>query len=139
MTVALADFEFAVDPVGQRVGFNLASPRAQAHGAAKFFNAAQLTQLIDYAMRCRGIELTGICVRQPDHVAGKLNASGLHPEANSEVRNLFLAGIADRNQHALNPTLAETTRNEKAIVAFELRFVALVASFQALGFDPIQL
>src|SRR5271155_6070330 len=63
MAVALADFKFAVDLVGQGVGFNLASPRAQTHGAAKFFDASQLAQLIDHAMRSRLIELARIRIR----------------------------------------------------------------------------
>src|SRR5258708_5005231 len=57
MAVALADFQLAVDFVGQRVGLNLASPCAQPHGAAQFFDAAQLAQLVDHAMRRRLIEL----------------------------------------------------------------------------------
>src|SRR5271169_3794918 len=133
MAVALADFELAINPVSQRVGLNLASPCAQTHGASKFFHAAQLAQLVNHAMRRGGIELARICIGQANYIAGKLNASGLHSETNSEVGNLFLAGIADRNQHAFNPTLSETTGNEKAVIPFELRFITLVAGFQALG------
>src|ERR1035441_10644997 len=50
MTVALADLELAVNLMCQRVGFNLASPCAQTHGAAKLFHAAQLAQFVNHAM-----------------------------------------------------------------------------------------
>src|ERR1700691_2446294 len=48
MAVALADFELAVDLVGQGAGLNLAGPCAQAHGAAKFFYTAQLAELVNH-------------------------------------------------------------------------------------------
>src|ERR1700693_3702371 len=57
MAVALADLELAINLVRQRIKLNLASPCAQTHGAAKFFDAAQLAQLIDHAMWRRRIEL----------------------------------------------------------------------------------
>src|ERR1700679_954254 len=47
MAVPLADFQLAVDLGGQSVGFDLARPGAQTHGAAKFFDPAQLTQLVN--------------------------------------------------------------------------------------------
>src|SRR5580700_11640972 len=140
MAVTLADFKLAVDLVGQSVGLNLASPRAQTHGAAKFFHAAQLAQLVDHSMRRRLIELARIRIRQSYDIAGKLHASGLHSQANAKVRNLILTGVANRDQHPFNSALAKTARNQQPVITFELRFdAALVASLEALGLNPVQL
>src|SRR5581483_5926780 len=51
MAVALADFGLAVNAMRQRSGFDLASPRAEPHGSAQFFHAAQLAQFVNHAMR----------------------------------------------------------------------------------------
>src|ERR1039458_6884013 len=111
MTVALADLKLAVNFMRQSVGFNLASPCAQTHGAAKFFDAAQLAQLVNHTMRRRLIELAGIGIFQPDHVARKLNAGRLHSETDPKVRNLVLAGVTNRDQHAFDAALAETAEH----------------------------
>ncbi len=139
MAVAFADFERAIDVVGQRVGLNFAGPRAQTHGTAKLFYSAQLSQFVDHAMRRGGIKLTGVRFCKSDHVAGKLDASRLHPETDSKVRDFVLASISDRDQHALNATLTEAPGNQNSVVIFQLRFVTLVARLKALSFDPIEL
>src|SRR5882672_9306733 len=47
MAVALADLQLAINLLRQRVGLDLTGPRSQAHGAAKFLDAAQLAELVD--------------------------------------------------------------------------------------------
>src|SRR5712671_4633120 len=107
MAVAFADLKLAIDLVRQRVRLNLASPRPQPHGAAQFFHAAQLAQLVDHAMGRRGIELARVCLDQSNHVPRKLHAGGLHPQANPEVWHLVLARVTNGDQHSLNATLAK--------------------------------
>src|SRR5215469_15175193 len=51
MAVAFTDLERAVGLRGLAVGFELAGPGAQAHGAAQLVDAAQLAQLVDDAVR----------------------------------------------------------------------------------------
>src|SRR5271155_222198 len=98
MAVAFADFILAIHFVSQGPRLNLAWPCAEAHGASEFFHPAQLAQLVDHAMRSRRIELTGIRVRQSAHVACIFNTSRLHAQADSEVRNMFLARELNRPQ-----------------------------------------
>src|SRR3954454_5028345 len=137
MAMALADLEVAVDAMCERVGLDLAGPRAQAHGAAELVDAAQLAQLIDDAVRGGLIELARIRAFEHANVPRKLDACRLHAEANAEVGDFFLASVADRVQHAFDATLPESTRNEDAVVIFELRFVlAAVFCFDALCFYP---
>jgi hypothetical protein len=69
MAVALADLVLAIGFVRQRVRLHLAGPRAQPHGAAQLFHAAQLAQLVDHAMRRRRIELARVGLLQAADVA----------------------------------------------------------------------
>ena len=101
MPVPFADLKLSIDFMRQSSRLNFASPGPQPHSPAKFLDPAQLAQFVNHPMRRRRIELTGISVGQPAHVASKLDASRLHPQTNSEVRNLLLPRIANRNQHAL--------------------------------------
>ena len=123
MTVAFADFGLSVDLVGKRIRLDLAGPRAQTHGAAQFFHAAQFAQFVDHAMRSGRIEFAGVGVRQAADIARKFNARRLHAKANAEVRNLVLARIADGLEHAFDAALAEAAGHEDAVVVFELRLV----------------
>src|SRR5258708_20610218 len=137
MPVTLTDFPLAVNPVSQRVGLDLASPGAQTHGTSKFLHAAQFAQLVDHAMRRPRIEFARVCLRQSHHVAGKFNAGSLHAQTDAEVRNLFLPGITNSNQHSLDAALTETAGDENSIVTFELSVAGLVASLHPLALIPI--
>src|SRR5216684_2785516 len=139
MPMTLTDFPLAVNPVSQRVRLDLASPGAQTHGTSKFLHAAQFAQLVNHAMRRRRIEFAGVCLRQSNHVAGKFNAGSLHAQTDAEVRNLFLPGITDSDQHPLDTAFAKTTRDENSVVTFELSVAGLVASLQPLSLNPIHL
>src|SRR5215471_13537999 len=95
VAVALTDLCSAVDVGRQALRLQLASPGPQTHGAAQFVNAAQLTQLINYAMGRAGIELARISIFEPTHVTGKFDASRLHAQTNPKVGNLLFSSIAD--------------------------------------------
>ena len=123
----------------QSARLNFASPRAQTHGAAQFFHTAQFAQFVDNPVRGGRIKLAGIGIRETAHVACELDARRLHAQADTEIGNLFFASIADRNQHPLNTALAKAPRNQQAIVVRELFFVGAIASFETLGFHPIQI
>src|SRR5215472_979406 len=142
VTVAmpLADLHGAVRFGCLAIGFQLAGPRTQAHGAAQFVDASQLAQFIDDAMRRSLVKFAGIGFVQTADVAGKLNARGLHAQANAEVGNLLLTRVADAVEHAFNPALAETTGYQDAVKTFELHLVVAIAVFalQPLGFHPGQ-
>src|SRR3954463_719698 len=112
MPMALADLEVAVDAMCERVGLDLAGPRAQAHGAAELVDAAQLAQLIDDAVRGGLVELARVRAFEHAHVARKLDAGRLHAEANAEVGDFLLARVADSVQHAFDAALAEAAGNQ---------------------------
>ena len=54
-------------------------------------------------------------------VARVLDAGGLHAEADAEVGDVGLAGVADGVEHAFDAALAEAAGDEDAVEAFELR------------------
>jgi hypothetical protein len=68
-------------------------------------------------VRRGGVELAGVGVLQAADVARELDAGGLHAEADAEVGNLVLAGVADGVQHALDAALAEAAGDEDAVEA----------------------
>src|SRR3984957_14268634 len=139
MPVPLADFQLPVDLVCQRVGFDLARPSSQPHRATQFFYTSQFAQLVDYAMRRRWIELARVRLCQSHHVAGELNTSRLHAEANPKVRNFILARVTNCEQHAFYAALAESSGDQNPVIAFQLRLVTLVTvcAFQAFGLNPV--
>ena len=70
-------------------------------------------------MRRIDIELGGIRAAETADVTGELNHRALHAEADAEERDLVGAGVFDRLDHAFNAALAEATRNEDGVNAFE--------------------
>src|ERR1700675_4994245 len=133
MPMPLADLGLAVHLIRQRSHLDLAWPCSQPHRAAQFFHAPQLAQLVDHAMRSRRIELARIGIRQSADVARIFNASRLHTQTDSEVRDMLLARVLNRLQHAFDATLAESAGHEQSVVFFELRFITLIRSLQTLG------
>src|ERR1041385_4050812 len=107
MAVTLADFALAINLVSECPWFDLASPCAQSHGTAQLFHAAQFAKLVDDTMRRCWIEFAGIRFGQSRDVARKLDASGLHSQADAEIRDLLLASVADGLQHAFDTAFGE--------------------------------
>src|SRR5438876_12086618 len=139
MPMALADLKLSINSVCQSSRFNLAGPSAQPHGAAQLFHAAQFAQLVDHAMRRCRIELAGVSVRETTDVAGELDASRLHPQANAKEGNFVLPRVADCNQHAFNPAFAKSAGHQNPTVIPQLLFVGWPTRFQSLGLNPVQI
>src|SRR6202035_5819853 len=139
MPMPLADLKLAINSMRQSSRFDFASPRPQPHGPAEFLHATQFAQLVNHPMRSRRIELARISIGQSANVASKLDASSLHPQTNSKVRNLVFPRIANRNQHSFNAAHAKAPRHQNLIVIRKLFFVTSISSFEALRFDPIQI
>src|ERR1700686_5813526 len=118
MPMPLADLGLTIDFVRQRPRLDLARPCPQPHRATQLFHAAQLAQLVDHAMRSRRIELTRVSIRQSANVARKFNAGGLHPQTDPEVRDMLLARVLDRLQHAFDAPLAESPGHKQSVVLF---------------------
>ena len=124
VAVAFGDFGGAVGVGGERAGLHDAGPRAEAHGAAHLFDAGELAEFVDDAVGGGGVELAGVGVLEPADVAGVLDAGGLHAEADAEVGDVVLAGVADGVEHAFDAALAEAAGDEDAVEAFELGRIA---------------
>src|ERR1039458_5152112 len=86
-------------------------------------------------MRRSRIEFGGIRLLQAANVARKLDHHGLHAQADAEIRDLILAGVANSVQHAIDAALAETAGHQDAVVAFQLPFP--VGPVHALGLDSV--
>ena len=52
----------------------------------------------------------------------------MHAEADAEVGDAVLAGVADGVEHALDAALAEAAGDEDAVEAFELALVVAVGA-----------
>src|SRR5712691_7029285 len=51
VAMALADFELAINFVGEGAGLKPAGPGSETHGATEFLNSAQFAQLVDHSLR----------------------------------------------------------------------------------------
>src|SRR5216683_2635285 len=78
VTMALADFEFAVGAMGEGAGFEFAGPGAEAHGAAHFIHAEQFAEFVDDAVRSLRVALSGIGVFESRDPASVLYRGTLH-------------------------------------------------------------
>src|SRR6185437_3585727 len=139
MAVAFADLGCAVCIGCNGARFELAFPGAQPHGTAELVDALELSQLVDDAMLCAGVKLTGICVIQSADVASVFDAGGLHAKTNPEKGNMPFARVADRVDHSRDAALSKSCRHENAIEAFKLRFkgpIIRIFALQTLSFDP---
>src|ERR1039457_5893554 len=135
--VALVDLARAMGAVRETVLGQPAGPAAQPHGAAEFVHALQFPQLEDHAVRRSGVEFGGIGARQAAHVAGVFDDQGLHAQTYVEIGHLALARVADVVQHAVDAALADASRHQYAVVAFELLFPTL--AHHAFGIDPVNI
>src|SRR5690606_11935886 len=65
------------------------------------------------------VEFGGVGVGPAQYVTGVLDHRHLHAEADAEVRDLVLAGVAHGGDLAFHAAQAETTRNKDGVDAFE--------------------
>ena len=61
------------------------------------------------------IKLGGVGAAQTADVAGEFNHSHLHTQTDTEIRDLFNAGIFDGTDHAFGTALAEAARNKNGV------------------------
>ena len=120
MAVAFGDLGGAVGVGREGAGLQDAGPGAETHGAAHLFHAGELAEFVDDAVGRGGVELAGVGVLEAADVARVFDAGGLHAEADAEVGDVVLAGVADGVEHALDAAFAEAAGDEDAVEAFEL-------------------
>src|SRR5712671_2617224 len=136
VAVAFVDHVRAVDLARQAPGLERGALSAQAHRPAEIglFVAAldpavavlPLGHEGDHRVRRVAVEFRAVRAREPDDVARKLDHRELHAQADAEIRDLVLARVLDRLHHAFDAALAETTRNEHRVHAFQERADAVL-------------
>src|SRR5947209_1079813 len=131
MAVAFVDHVRAVDLAREAPGLEHGALGAQPHRPAEigFFVAALDAAVAvlpfgherDHRVRRVAVEFRAVRAREPDDVARELDHRELHPQTNTEVRDLVLARVLDHLHHAFHAALAETARNEYRVHAFQER------------------
>src|SRR4051794_9916837 len=91
MTVALADFGFAVDGMGLGAVGDLRDPGTEAHGSALVRDVLLLFEQINNGIHGGGVELGAIGAGQAADVASKLDSGHLHAQAEPEEWHRLLA------------------------------------------------
>ena len=97
----------------------MARLRAQSHGPAQVGDPGLLGQEVDHGMRSARVELRGVRVVQPAHVAGELDDCGLQAQAQAQIRNAALARVPDGLELPFHPSPPEPTRDHDAVDAFQ--------------------
>src|SRR5581483_10270736 len=135
VAVAFVDLG-TVDRESQRILLDRALLRAQAHGAAEVgflvapVDAAGAVHPLGdqrhHRVRRVRVELGAVRAGEPAGVARELDRGELHAEADAEVGNALLPGVADGGDLALGAALAEAARNEDRIHFLQRRDAALL-------------
>ena len=93
-----------------------------------------LVDQADHRVRRLGVELGRVGVLQTADMAGKLDHGDLHAEADTEVGDLFFAGVPGRHDFAFDAAVAESAGNKDAVHAAQM-FRGAIA-FNVLGVHP---
>ena len=154
MAMALADLGLAIDGPRQAAGLQAAVLATEAHGAAQVsvliaaLHLAGLGQpLGDQGydrMGGLGIELGAVGTLQAGHVAGVFDDGHLHAEADPQVGDAVLAGVAHRLDLALDAALAEAARDEDGVdpqqavgaLALDALGIHVAHPHPGMGLDP---
>src|ERR1700741_2298840 len=136
MPVALTDFCFSIGLESKGAGFKFAGPRAEAHGAAHLVDTEQLAQLVNNTVGRLGVKLRAVRLGEARKIASVFDGGALHAEADAEEGNFVFAGELNGVDHALNAALAESARNQDAVVIFEALFRAF-KGVDFFGLDPV--
>ncbi len=135
MAVAFLDHRLVVAVVQPRALGHGAGVFAQAHGAALGQVALLVGHQVDDVVGAVGLELAGIGVRVPGHMAGELHDHDLHAQADAEVGDLLFPGIAGGLDHALHAPVAEPAGQDDAVHAGQLLGAAVLVG-QGLAVHP---
>src|SRR5262249_39739613 len=138
MTMSLADLGRSVYLLCKRAGLKLAGISSETHCAAHRFDSDQVSQLEYHRIRRFIVEFGRVGSFELGDVPGKFDCSALHTQADSKVRRLLPASIAEGSQHAGNAALAEPARNQYGVeVAKAILPVRIIHQF--FGLKPTDL
>ena len=138
MAVALGDHA-AVNLVGQRAFGHVRALRAQAHGAAQvgvfiacLDGAVCVFPFVDqgdHREGAGGLKFGAVGVRHTGHMAGKLDGSDLHAQANTQVWHFVFACKTRCTNLALNAALAKAAGHQNAVKLGQLRDIVRADGF----------
>ena len=138
VAVALGDHA-AVNLESQRAFGYIRALRAQAHGAAqvgifiaRLDGAVRVFPFVDqgdHREGASGLEFGAVSVWHAGHMAGKLDGSDLHAQANTQVRHFVFAGKTRCTNLALNAALAKAAGHQNAVKLGQLRDIVRVDGF----------
>ena len=74
---------------------------------------------------------------QSADVARELDHHGLHSQADSEIRHFAFARVANGRNHAFHAALAESARNQNAVVLLQL--ARAIRPAHVVGLDPVDI
>ena len=115
MPVALVHDRFAVELAHPGPVVQLHRVGAEAHGPAHVGDLLLLGQEVDHRVRRLRVHLGRVRALHPDGMPGEFGDGDLHPEADSQVRNLVLAGDLGGPDLALEATAAKAAGDEDAV------------------------
>src|SRR5262245_30446745 len=114
MPVALVDEGYAVDPMRQRAGRELARIPAEPHRAAEIVDVEQIAQLVNHLVRRVLVDLRRVGALEPAHVARVLHRRPLEAVADAEVRDALRPRVLGGFHHAARAPGAEPAGYENA-------------------------
>ena len=121
MAMSLVDDRLTVDLARARVLGDLDRLRAEPHRAAEILDLLLLRQQVDYGVVRLGIHLGRVRAIEAEHVTGELGDRDVHAEADTQVRDLALAGNAAGQDLPFPAAGAEAARHEHAVDLLEQR------------------
>src|SRR5450759_4862570 len=130
MAVALVNDLFAVSLVGQRAWEQPARVQAESHRPAHLVDVSLLGHQVDHRCGCERGELCGVGVRRVQHLAGKVDHGTLHAEAQAQVWDPVVPGIARGLHLALDTAVSEAPRHDDARHPHEGRCVTRIKLFR---------
>ena len=134
VAVALVDELLAVDRGCLRAGRQAGRVEPEPHRPALVLELALVGHEVDDLVLGELVELGRVSVRRPEDVAGQLDDRALEAEAQPEVRDPAVAGVLRGEDLALDPAVAEPTRDEDPGDPGEGR--GRVLRGERLGVDP---
>ena len=117
MTVTLIDPQFSIAPRHSRVGSDQAGIATQPQRPSLVDLIALTWHEVNDLMRSLRGELTGVGIRDTEHMAGIFNDGDLHTKADAEVRNVVFPRILSGQNHAFDTTVTKSTGNDDAVKA----------------------
>ena len=134
VAVALVDHGLVVGRAGTGRVVELHRVGAEAHRPAHLVDLLLLRQQVDHRERRLGVELGGVGAVHADDVAREVDHGELHPEADTEERDLALARDPRRVDLALDAANAEAAGDQDAVGLLQQLATLLVV--ERLGVDP---